>query len=284
MNTLKMKGHLQDIIIGLETGHHREWWTTPISMSSGRMVCPVDFVVDELYGYYFYNHPEFEYWVDGIARIAVIELRIGMSTKFLKELLDFKKMLAFMQEDKEIEYDKDLNGESFYSLYHRYAAKLEMEKNNQKALVRSLMLTPNQDYTIKRITNFQEMQAYYPLTPSHSPWCVAYSERKFDAFSANGANGIYVILHYDYKSINETAGTQRSLSFLQAIDKEPTSPYDDYGLSMILIIIDNEGSLINCTSRWNHTFCHSSHDYLDEYQISMLIGRNFYETFTYCLT
>ena len=279
-----MKGHLQDIIIGLETGHHREWWITPISMSGGRMVCPVDFVVDELYGYYFYNHPELECWIDGIARIAVIELRIGMSTKFLKELLDFKKMLALMLEDKEIEYDKDLNGESFYSLYHRYAAKLEMEKNNQKALVRSLMLTPNQDYTIKRITNFQEMQAYYPLTPSHSPWCVAYSERKFDAFSANGTNRIYIVLHHNYKSINETAGSQRSLSFLQAIDKEPYSPYDDYGLSMLLMVTNLEGSLIYCTSRWNHTFKHSSHDYLNEYEISMLTGRNFYKIITYCLT
>ena len=278
-----MKGHLKDIIIGLETGHHREWWTTPISMSGGRKECPIDFVVDELYGYYFYNHPELECWINGIAHIAVIELRIGMSTKFLKELLDFKKILALMREDDETKYDKDLNGESFCSLYHRYATKLEMANTNQKAFVRSLMLTPNQDYTIKRITNFQEMQAFSPLTPSQSPWCVAYSEKKFDAFSAYATNSIYVILHRDYKNINETAGTKRSQSFLQSIDKEPSSPYDDYGLSMILIILDNEGSLINCTSRWNHTFCHSSHDYLNEYQISILLGKNFYNTFTYCL-
>ena len=279
-----MKGHLQDIIIGLETGHNREWWTTPISMTGGRMVCPVDFVADELYGYYFYNHPELECWIDGIARITIIELRIGMSVKFLKELLDFKKILALMQEDKEIKYDKDLNGETFHSLNHRYAAELELRKTNQKALVNSLMLTPNQNYTIKRITNFQEMKAYYSFTPSHSPWCVAFSEKKFGAFSANGANGIYVILHYDYKSINETAGTQRSLSFLQAIDKEPSSPYDDYGLSMLLLVTNPEGSLIYCTSRWNHTFKHSSHDYLNESEISMLTGRNFYENITYCLT
>ena len=161
---------------------------------------------------------------------------------------------------------------------------MKLLKNNQKALVRSLMLTPNQDYTIKRITNFQEMQAYYPLTPSHSPWCVAYSEKKFDAFSANGTNSIYVVLHHDYKSINETVGTQRSLSFLQAIDKEPSSPYDDYGLSMLLLVTNPEGSLIYCTSRWNHTFKQSSHDYLNEYEISMLTGRNFYKIITYCLT
>lgn len=279
-----MRGRLQDIIIGLETGHHREWWTTPISMSGGRIVCPVDFVVDELYGYYFYNYPELECWIDGIARIAIIELKIGMSAKFLKELLNFKKILALMQEDKEIKYDKDLNGETFHSLNHRYAAKLEMEKNNQKALVRSLMLTPNQDYTIKKISNFHEMQAYYSFTPSYSPWCVAYSEKKFDAFSANGENSIYVVLHHDFKSINETAGTQRSLPFLQAIEKEPSPPYDDYGLSMILLVTNPEGSLIYCTSRWNHTFRHSSHDYLNECEISMLTGRNFYDIITYCLT
>ena len=279
-----MKRCLQDIIIGLDTGHHREWWTTPISISGGRMVCPVDFVGDELYGYYLYNHPELDCWIDGIARIAVIELRIGMSVKFLKELLDFKNILSLMLDDKEIKYDKDLNGESFFSLYDRYAAKLEKEKTNRKTLVRSLMLTPNHDYTIKRITNFKEMQAYYPLTPSHSPWCVAYSEKKFDAFSANGINNIYVVLHHDYKSINETAGTQRSLSFLQTIDKEPCPPYDDYGLSMLLLVTDIEGSIIYCSSRWNHSFKHSSHDYLNEYEISMLTGRNFYENIIYCLT
>jgi hypothetical protein len=207
-----------------------------------------------------------------------------MSVKFLKELLDFKKILALMQEDKEFKYDKDLNGETFHSLNHRYAAKLEMERNNQKALVRSLILTPNQDYTIKRITNFQEMQAYYSFTPSHSPWCVAYSEKKFDAFSANGTNSIYVVLHHDFKSINEIAGTQHSLSFLQAIEKEPSPPYDEYGLSMILLVTNPEGSLIYCTSRWNHTYKHSSHDYLNECEISMLTGRNFYDYITYCLT
>lgn len=279
-----MKRHLQDIIIGLETGHHREWWTTPISMTGGRMVCPVDFVVDELYGYYLYNHPELNCWIDGIARIAVKDLRIGMSTKFLKELMDFKKMLSLMQEDKEIKYDKDLNGESFLSLNHRYTAELELAKTNQKALVSSIKLTPNQNYTIKRVTNFQEMQTFYSFTPSHSPWCVAYSEKKFDAFSANGTNSIYVVLHHDYKSINETAGTQHSLSFFQAIDKEPSSPYDDYGLSMLLLVTNIEGSLIYCTSRWNHTFKHSSYDYLNECEISMLTGRDFYETSTYCLT
>ena len=128
------------------------------------------------------------------------------------------------------------------------------------------------------------MQAFYSYTSFSSPWCLAYSEKKYDSFSSNGTNNIYVVLHRNYKIIDDTATTQRCLPFLHDIGKEPSPPYDDYGLSMLLLVINQEGSLIYCTSRWNHTFKHSSHDYLNECEISMLTGRNFYENIIYYLT
>ena len=61
-------------------------------------------------------------------------------------------------------------------------------------------------------------------------------------------------------------------------EKPPTdnkTPLDSYALSMLAIIVDNNGDL-NCTTRWNH---YGGNMALDELEISKLIGRNFYEVF-----
>jgi len=268
---------LQDIIMGVNIGHDREWWTTPRSLSGGRMVLPLDFVADDLNGFIFYNHQEYECWKEGIARIAVGELRLGLSVNHIKELSEFKKILTLMYESDSRNYDNNLNNESYSSLHQQYTAKLKLAEDTLRAKVNSLSLHPNQDYTIKRINSFEEMQEFYTYTSYSSPWCLAYSEKKYDSFSSYGSNNIYVILHNDYKNINESATTQRCLSYLRDIVKEPSPPYDDYGLSMLLLVINQEGSLIYSTSRWNHSFKHSSHDYLNECEISKLTGRNFYE-------
>ena len=70
---------LQDIIMGVNIGHDREWWTTPRSLSGGRMVLPLDFVADDLNGFIFYNHQEYECWKEGIA----ISLQRMRPTQFI---------------------------------------------------------------------------------------------------------------------------------------------------------------------------------------------------------
>ena len=245
------------------------------------MVSPIDFVADDLDGYLFDEYPELEYWQQGIARIAVGELQIGLSVKHIKELRLFKKILRLILADRSNCYNANLNGETFFSLYSRYVNELKEEDQALRQKVSSLQLTPNPYYSIKKIRDFDDMHPYGIFTPSSSPWCVADSERKYDAFAANGENSIYVVLHKDYQNISEPGAYGYCLPYLQQIGKEVHSPYDGYGLSMILIVVAQDGSLIYCTSRWNHSFSHAAHDFLDEWQISLLIGKNFYETFNY---
>lgn len=279
-----MKGHLQDIITNLETGHDKKWWTTPRRMAGGRMVSPIDFVADDLNGYLFDEYPELGRWQQGIARIAVGELQIGLSVKHIKELRLFKKMLRLILADRSNSYNANLNGETFSSLYSRYGNELIEEDQALRQKVSSLQLTPNHYYSIKKIRDFNDMHPYGIFTPSCSPWCVADSERKYDAFAANGENSIYVVLHKDYQNISKPGAYGYCLPYLQQIGKEAHPPYDDYGLSMILLVVAQDGSLIYCTSRWNHSFSHAAHDFLDEWRISLLIGKNFYETFNYSQT
>ena len=274
-----MKGHLKDIILRLNTGHDRTWWTSPTSMTGGRMLRPIDFVADDLYGYFFFDHPENERWTYGIVRIAVGELRFGLSVGHLKELSELKKMLSTIAEDNEPRYNADFNGESFSSLQCKYSTRLLQFANKQRERIASLELTPNPDYSIKKISNFHEMQPYGAFTSPSSPWCVTYSEKKYNAFSANGSNSIFVLLHKDYKTIMEHTNRQGCEPYLKSIGRLAAPPYDDYGLSMLLLVIAPDGTLTYCTSRWNHSFTHSSHDYLNEWQISMLIGKDFYLSF-----
>lgn len=270
---------MQDIVLRLDTGHDRVWWNSPTCMSGGRIVRPIDFVVDDLYGFFFYDHQELERWIDGIVRVAVGELRFGLSVTYLKELSEFKKILFFIAEEKDNQYDFNLNGMSFFDLRSRYASHTLQFATGLRENISSLKLIPNPHYSIKKINNFYEMQSFGTYTSSSSPWCVAYSEKKFNAFADDGRNNIYLLLHDDYKTIGELDFGHESDLYLKSIGRDTAPPYDDYGLSMLMLVVAPDGTLTYCTSRWNHTFTHSSHDYLNEWQISMLIGRNFYETF-----
>lgn len=156
------------------------------------MVSPIDFVADDLNGYLFEEYPELERWQQGIARIAVGELQIGLSVKHIKELRQFKKMLRFILADRSNSYNANLNGETFFSLYSKYGDDLIEEDHTLRQKVSSLQFTPNPCYSIKKIRDFNDMHPYGIFTPSSSPWCVADSERKYDAFAANGENSISV--------------------------------------------------------------------------------------------
>ena len=56
--------------------------------------------------------------------------------------------------------------------------------------------------------------------------------------------------------------------------------YDNYGLSMILVVVDINGRLIRCTGRYNWEFDYENWlKYLDEEELSLILGVNFYEIF-----
>ncbi len=274
-----MSSVLRDILVNIESDHDYEWWVTPRSLTGGKMVKPVDFVAEDLNGYIFHNHPELERWATGIARIAVGELRFGLSVNYLYELSDFKKILCFILCDHIVAYDDNLNGESYSSLKQKYLLLLKQKEHDMHEAIDNHKYTSNPNYVVKRIDSYSKMQPFGVFTASSSPWCVAYSERKYGAFAAKGANHIYVVFHKDFKDIPQNVSWHRSKSYLDDIGKNQESPYDDFGLSMLLIVTASDGHLLYCTSRWNHTYAHSSHDYLDEREISMLIGKNYYETF-----
>jgi hypothetical protein len=61
-------------------------------------------------------------------------------------------------------------------------------------------------------------------------------------------------------------------------EKGEGCPLDEYGLSMVSVVVNGDGNLIWCTCRWNHANG-GTDNIMDTKQVSQLIGRNFYDVF-----
>ena len=55
--------------------------------------------------------------------------------------------------------------------------------------------------------------------------------------------------------------------------------YDKYGFSMMIVHVDENGRLLQCVSRYNHSLGEFARDFLDEEELSLILGVNFYDVF-----
>ena len=91
-------------------------------------------------------------------------------------------------------------------------------------------------YDIVEIESHEDLEPYNKYI---AKWCVTSSEDVFDHYTQNGLYHFYICLRDDYKTV-------------PAVPQE-NFPKDDYGLSIIAVIIDDEGHVMGTTSRWNST-------------------------------
>ena len=162
------------------------------------------------------------------------------------------------------EYDRNLNGMSAQDLIQRFAKNVEMDMERDRNEVDSMQFEGNSLYNIVRIDSFEQACEYNKYTYKGSQWCLTYSKGNYDSYTCNGINQIYFCLRKGFE------GTQPQVG--------ENCPLDEYGLSMISVIVNESGSLAFCTSRWNHAN-DGNDNIMDTKQISQVIGMNFYEVF-----
>jgi hypothetical protein len=89
-------------------------------------------------------------------------------------------------------------------------------------------------------------------------------ENMYDSYTCDGINQIYFCLKHGFEDIKHVVGEN--------------SPLDEYGLSMLSIIVNEDGELAYCTTRWNHD--NGGNDSaMDAVEISKAVNANFYEVF-----
>lgn len=160
------------------------------------------------------------------------------------------------------EYNEDLNGLTYDELIRKfkpikiaYLAQLKKELSEKKYTKR------NPKYTIIPIKTFNEAKHFAKYTD----WCVTTDENMFDHYTDDNKGMFYFCLTDDFKNIEEP--------------ENPSTIYDEYGLSMIAVSVDKDGNPNTITTRYNHKHGSSDTSSITPQQISDLLGASFFDLF-----
>lgn len=157
-------------------------------------------------------------------------------------------------------FDQNFNGLKYNILVSQYEDKRKDAVKRHMEASKARKFTKVGDYTVKEIKSFQEAQKY----EKYNEWCVCNSEDAFDSYTSHGANAMYFCLKNGFENIPQEIGEN--------------CPLDEYGLSMICVVVTPYNELHVAACRWNYKNGGNDH-ILDEEQLEDIMGRNFYETF-----
>ena len=111
-----------------------------------------------------------------------------------------------------------------------------------------------------KIESFEEAEKY----GKYVDWCVTHAEQSYNSYTKNRMCPFYFCLKDGFENLSATAGRG--------------CPLDEYGLSMIAVSINPDGSCNTCTCRWNHA--NGGNDtVMSPKELSTVVNRNFYDVF-----
>ena len=193
--------------------------------------------------------------------LGVVRMFLNMEFNDASTISDFDATLKLVSSDKHInEFDRNLNGMSCNELIQMFSREMSEILDADKKEVNSMKFTGSSDYDIVRIDSFEQASEYSKYTA----WCVTNGKGAFDSNTNNGCKQFYFCLKHGFESVPARTGEG--------------CPLDEYGLSMLAVLVNENGSLSSCTCRWNHANGGNG-AVMNAKQISKVVGVNFYETF-----
>ena len=153
-------------------------------------------------------------------------------------------------------YDSDFNGLYFEELQFELFDEIQKLIASERFKLSQHQYPNNGEYSVIPISNFNEAKQYSPYTD----WCITKTEFDFQTYTMNGQK-FYFCLKNGFENLTKPSN--------------PSTPKDNYGLSMIAVSISRKGRLASSTTRWNEGV--PGNKTLDIFEISQLIGRNFYD-------
>ena len=183
-------------------------------------------------------------YVPGLARISFKELGLNMTSlvsenNYPQEIGALKNIVRFIECTPELneKFDEDLNGLSYFDLYDKINP---MRKNsnriNQEKL--SSLKLQNKNYHIIPIHSQEEASRY----SGYTSWCITTMMDQWEAYTRFGRR-FYFLLKDGFENVPRPS--------------DPTAvgaPFDEYGLSMISVLVDMEGEPAHVTTRYNHEY------------------------------
>ena len=203
-------------------------------------------------------------YVMGLARIAIGELGMFKGQNIDSDLSRLKVCVLFLHnsEDSQLksQFDGNFNGSTYAELVKQLdSARKEFNLKNRNVL--SQMAGNVSEYTVIPISSFQEASKYGQYTS----WCVTHGDNHFQSY-IEGGRRFYFCLKKGFENVVKQKGMG--------------CPLDEYGLSMISVLVDPEGEPNYITTRWNHENDGENNENLKTAeQLQKITGINFYQTF-----
>lgn len=246
----------------------------------------LDFMRINLYqqfGVYYGHGPE--KYIQGIARIALADLHYY---SFDPNMLDgggitkLSRLMRLIVKDPEtmldgVELDKNLNGWDYRELMEVFAPKLEAYRQQQVDVSNvygdkpgKYSIYPIQDIVTENmmVVPTDDSKNFLFKLHNYTDWCIC-DPSKYPMEYAQyvcGGGKFYICLQEGFENVQKVQGDN--------------CPLDEYGLSMIAILVGPDGLPDNVTTRWNHEFGGENHsDLWEAEQVSKLMGVNFFNTF-----
>lgn len=164
----------------------------------------------------------------------------------------------------------DDNPENYHSIVNDTSEGRSAESKRSKEEIMSSDFENDKDYDVVLIREFQDARKY----GTYTNWCICHDRMNWDQYTNDGNYTTYFMLEDGYKDVPRKRGENY--------------PYDEYGNSMICVIVFPDGDLAWSTSRWNEGETHG--DISKRYkkcpdllytpkELSQLLGDSFYDAF-----
>ena len=209
----------------------------------------------------FFHDGENQKFEPGVARIAYGELHLENRGQDSRKLSSLKKIVKLISDGHADEYDANLNSLSYSDLEVRFGTVVQKADESLKNELTSAKYN-NSDYVIETIPDFDTAKKFSKYTNPDSRWCITHLENMWDSYTSAGLNRVYFAYKPNFKEVKRVKGKN--------------APIDEYGLSLISIIVDPWENLRAVTTRWNHDNGGSDHA-MDARQLSKLLGGNVFE-------
>ena len=173
----------------------------------------------------------------------------------------FSKVLNCISENGHAsEYNFDLNGLSLRELYDKYEEEIRSESETDRERSSQVQRGNGNGYRIIPINSFEEAEQYGKYTS----WCVTHIKNQFNNYTSGGKR-FYFCLKDGFEQV------QRN---------DDGAPLNEYGLSMIAVLVDSDGELCQITTRYNHDYNGENNDGLRTVeQLEDVLDVNFYQVF-----
>ena len=209
----------------------------------------------------------------------------GAIIRFCKTLMLINAFPDFFLDGEQL--DSDLNGMSYPEFDRVFKPKMRAWRELEETESRGMEVKHDHGYTIIRVKDEIEPNGMATLSPESkrlfniinqhaNDWCICDPHIGSTEYSqyVGGGGAMYILIKNGFEQVRKPADIDPK--------KEPIDnrPLDEYGLSLICIIVGPDGLPDNVTTRWNHQYGGENPDgFFTARDIQRVTGINYFSTF-----